>query len=50
MNNENQNLPNGCSLCGCIGLHACLGEPMLPWTEEKIKEFEAMLEKYENKE
>lgn len=38
----------GCSRCGCVGIHACLGAPIPPWTEEKIKEFETILEKYES--
>lgn len=23
-----------CELCGCTGLHACIGQPTKPWTEE----------------
>lgn len=43
-------LPNGCRLCGCTDIHACPREIIYPWTEEKIKELEAILDKYESEE
>ena len=32
-----------CSQCGCEGLHACPGAPILPWTEEDKLRLEEVL-------
>lgn len=37
----------GCHICGCKGVHACMGRPPEPWTPDKIKELEIALSKYE---
>lgn len=37
----------GCSKCGCVGLHACPGHTIPPWTPEKIAEFNRILGQYE---
>jgi hypothetical protein len=37
----------GCSKCGCVGIHACLGYPIPPWTKEKIAELNEVLSQYE---
>lgn len=33
-----------CSKCGCEGLHACTGVPIV-WTEKEIKDFKTALNK-----
>lgn len=34
--------PSACHLCGCVGLHACVGYPVI-WTEEdKLRLKEAL--------
>jgi len=33
-----------CDLCGCRGLHACMGAPSPGWTGEELKELKRMLE------
>jgi hypothetical protein len=37
-----------CAQCGCVGLHACPGEPIEPWAPEKIAEFNQVLSEYES--
>lgn len=37
----------GCSKCGSVGIHACLGYPIPEWTPEKIAEFNEVLSQYE---
>lgn len=43
---ENKIESKGCSLCGCIGIHACMGQSE-DWTPEAIKQFNDILEEYE---
>lgn len=38
----------GCALCGCVGIHACPGHPMEPWSPEKVAELNAVLAEYES--
>lgn len=35
---------NGCSRCGCTGVHACLGYPVI-WTEEDKERLKQALSK-----
>lgn len=44
-----ENLHNSaCSLCGCKGLHACMGKPVI-WTEDDKKRFHKALDGFFNK-
>lgn len=37
---------NACTNCGIIGIHACTGAPIPPWTENGISELGRILRKY----
>jgi hypothetical protein len=41
---ELENPTTGCSRCGCKGLHACMGSPVV-WTESDIKRLNLALSK-----
>lgn len=49
VNSINKREATGCSLCGCIGIHACMGH-MEDWTSEAIKQFNDILNEYEAEE
>lgn len=34
----------GCGKCGCKGIHACPGQPIPPWTDEKKAELKSVLD------
>lgn len=34
-----------CPLCGCIGIHACVGHPMTPWTEQDKADVAAAMQR-----
>lgn len=37
----------GCQNCGFVGIHACPGAPIPPWTEEEKAELETILDEFE---
>lgn len=42
---ESVSMPR-CPLCHCEGLHACMGTPMKPWTQEEKDELNRVLSEF----
>lgn len=38
------NNPSSCHLCGCVGIHACIGYPVI-WTDDDKKRLHEALSK-----